>query len=234
MIQFANSSVSWHLEQSNRDNKQENSIVGSPGSNNVKICISYASPRPHILTVFESGKVTCDCRNKESLNICAHSVAVADTIGSLLKLINWYKSSKQSVNLWKLSKSSLLTPKHPGAKPHLKQKRSKSKNIPVLTYSKSPVTVTPTSSSSSLTPSSSVSANPSLPVLTNEPVPYNISPENSSMYYHSPQTNFPVYKQLPHNPYTPPPMTYVQLSSSFLPTISSLWHVFGLFLPTSQ
>ena len=182
---------------------KENSIVDSPGSNNVKICISYTSPRPHILTVFESGKVTCDCSNNEALTICAHSVAVADTFGGLLKLINWYKTSKQSVNLWKLSKSSLSTPKHPGAKPHQKQKRSKSKNIPVLTYSKSPIIVTPTSSSSSSTPAKH-SSSPS--VLTNEPVAYNISPKNSSMYYHSPQSNYPVYKQPPYNLYTPPPM----------------------------
>ena len=92
--------------------------------------LKFASRIPlHILTIFQSGKDVCDCRNNESLAICAHSVAVADTFGGLSKLINWYKSNKESVNLWKLSRSSSSTPKHPGAKPHQRQKKARLKIV---------------------------------------------------------------------------------------------------------
>ncbi len=144
------------------------------------MCLSYTSPRPHILTMFTSGKVIRDCRNNESLAICAHSVAVADTSGCLLKLINWYKSIKQSTNLWKLSKSSSSMPKHPGAKPHQTQKRSKSKSIPVLTRSNSPFIEPPTTISSTVSVSSSVATEciTSLPTVNDYPVfngPYHIT-----------------------------------------------------------
>jgi hypothetical protein len=113
---------------------KDDAIVDSPGSNNVKICISYTSPRPHIVTIYESGKTTCDCKNYESLSMCAHSVAVADKFGCLQKLIEWYKSSKQSVNLWKLARSANTT-KRPGAKPNQRQRKSNTKHVttPLLT-----------------------------------------------------------------------------------------------------
>ena len=51
---------------------KQHSIVDSPGANNIKICISYTSSRPHIVQIFKSGKVICDCKNNESLAMCAH------------------------------------------------------------------------------------------------------------------------------------------------------------------
>ena len=49
---------------------KDNAIVDSPGSDNIKVCISYTSLRPHIVTMFETGKITCDCKNNESIAVC--------------------------------------------------------------------------------------------------------------------------------------------------------------------
>ena len=113
---------------------KDDTIVNSPGFKNLKICVSYTSPKPHILTMFESGKIICDCKNNETLALCAHSVAVAEKFNVLKKLVDWYKSSSQSVNLWKVSQSSLTTPLHAGAKPNQRKMNSKNK-LPVLTTS---------------------------------------------------------------------------------------------------
>lgn len=46
----------------------------------------------------------------------------------------WYKTSQQSVNLWKLSRSSNV-PKRPGAKSNQRQPRKSKNKVPVLTHS---------------------------------------------------------------------------------------------------
>ena len=106
------------------------------------VCKSYTSIRPHIVTIFDSGKVVCDCKNNDNLCICAHSIAVnvAEKAGQLKKLIEWYKKSKQSANLWKLSRSSNV-PKQPGAKPNQRQPRKTKNRVPVLSCSDTDETV---------------------------------------------------------------------------------------------
>ena len=115
-------------------------IVKSPGADNVMICKSYTSIRPHIVTMFDSGKVVCDCKNNDNLCICAHSIAVAEKAGQLKKLIEWYKKSKQSANLWKLSRSSNV-PKRPGAKPNQRQPRKTKNKVPVWWPGRSPTVI---------------------------------------------------------------------------------------------
>ena len=113
---------------------KEDMIVNAPGAENVKICASYSSSKPHIVTVFESGKITCDCKKNENLTLCSHSIAVAEKGGYLHKLLKWYMKSKQSANLWCLSKTSNV-PKRPGAKPNQRQPRKIRSKVPVLTCS---------------------------------------------------------------------------------------------------
>lgn len=101
---------------------KKGTIVDAPGSDNMKVVASFSSSVPHFVRIFQSGKVTCDCKNNASLALCAHVVAVADVEGCLDKFLDWYKQSKQSVNLWNLSKSSKV-PKNPGAKPNQTEKK---------------------------------------------------------------------------------------------------------------
>lgn len=92
-------------------------IVNAPGCDNVKVVASYTSSQPHFVRLFQSGKVTCDCQNNESLALCSHTIAVANNENCLSRLLEQYNKTKQSVNLWKLLKS-FKVPKNPGAKPH--------------------------------------------------------------------------------------------------------------------
>ena len=113
---------------------KENAIVNAPGTDTVKICASYSTNRPHIVTMYENGKITCDCKNNESLTLCSHAIAVAEKGGCLQRLIDWYKQTKQSANLWRLSRTSNV-PKRPGAKPNQCPPKKAKTKIPILTYS---------------------------------------------------------------------------------------------------
>ena len=140
-----------------------------------------------------------------------HSVSVAERYGQLSKLITWYKSSKQCLNMWTLPKSSPSSPKKPGAKPNQRQKKTKNK-LPVMTYSKSPLI-----SKSTDPPLLSSYPCPPGPDSHTEPFPfYSHSPYNDSYYrFHYSSTATPYY--LPPTPYYPPPTPYypppMQMSS---------------------
>ena len=105
-------------------------IVDAPGCENVKVVASYTSAQPHFVRFFQNGKLTCDCQNNASLAVCSHTVAVADNEGCLTKLVEWYQKSKQTTNLWALSKKTKV-PKKPGAKPHQASGKKKSVRLPV-------------------------------------------------------------------------------------------------------
>ena len=106
---------------------QKDMIVDAPGCDNVKVVASYSSSQPHFVRIFQTGKITCDCQNNSSLALCSHAVAVADSQNCLR---DWYNKTKQSANLWTLSKSSKI-PKKPGAKPHQKSSRRNKIKLPV-------------------------------------------------------------------------------------------------------
>ena len=191
--------------------KNEDTIVDSPGSKSVKICISYTSTRPHILNIFESGKITCDCRNNESLALCAHSVAVGEKFGLLKKLLEWYQSSNQSINMWKFSRSSATTPQNPGAKPNQRKRKSKNK-LPILTTSSIHTHIGSTNDSitkSTTSGSYQMAQNPypnPMPSHSGPPYQYYNTPwyQQTSVQpilYVNQYYNMPLYP-----PYTPPPL----------------------------
>ncbi len=81
-------------------------IVDAPGCENVEVVASYTSSQPHFVRIFQNGKLTRDCQNNASLALCSHTVAVTDSEGCLTKLVEWYTKSKQTANLWALSKTA--------------------------------------------------------------------------------------------------------------------------------
>ena len=113
--------------------------------------VSYTTPKkPHLVTMFASGKVTCDCLNYSTKSLCSHSLAVAQKNGVLALLLHWYTQTNQQANFWSLSRSSDAL-----KKPGTKRKRSRVVRSPVETSSKIPRTSMP--SQKMLSPSSSQS-----------------------------------------------------------------------------
>ena len=107
-------------------------ITDAPGLglSTSKMVVSYTNPRkPHVVTFFKNGKVTCDCVNNGTKNICAHALAVAEHKGSLKELVEWYNKTNQDVSLWNLVWSSGI-PKHPGDKNNSRKRKRSRKVIP--------------------------------------------------------------------------------------------------------
>jgi len=111
-------------------------ITDAPGLPNSKMVVSLTSPqKPHLVTTFSNGKVTCDCLNYSTKSLCAHILATAQKPGVLQSLLDWYKATNKQPNLWSLARSSGVT-KHPGDKPHTaKRKRSRVSRPPPETCS---------------------------------------------------------------------------------------------------
>jgi hypothetical protein len=103
-----------------------NSITQAPGLESSRMVSSSSNPRkPHLVTVYKNGKVTCDCQNCNTKHICAHTLATAESVGVLEDFLGWYKRENKDVNLWELSRSSGV-PKNPGSKP---RGRKRSRNV---------------------------------------------------------------------------------------------------------
>lgn len=141
-----------------------------------RMVCSYSKPqKPHLVTFFLNGKVTCDCLNYSTKSICAHALATAEKVGLLSKLVEWYKKTNKGVNLWSLARSSGV-PKSPGSKPQ-SRKRSRKALPQVKTTSsllnKSPSKSPPSKSthnpSAAQVPATSTSASIQLPSHTHNP-----------------------------------------------------------------
>ena len=115
----------------------EKSITDAPGLSNSKMVASSSNPRkPHLVSLLDKGKITCDCINYTNKSLCSHTLAVAEKSGLLMELLQWYARTNKTANLWLLARSSDV-PKHPGAKPNgNKRKRSRVTNPQVKTCSK--------------------------------------------------------------------------------------------------
>lgn len=72
-----------------------NSIVQAPGSagNSSFLVESDSKMVPHYITIAKSGKITCnECPMRKAQKICAHSLAVAEKIGTTASFLNWLKA----------------------------------------------------------------------------------------------------------------------------------------------
>ena len=196
---------------------EDNAITDAPKLANSKMVCSYNNLRkPHLVTFFKNGKLTCDCINYGTKHICAHTLATAEKLGLLYKFIEWYKKTNQSPNLWNLVKASGV-PKSPGSKPCRKHSR---KTLPKIKSSSSMSTKSPSPSplskctepksmqqlqtcdvntqdtiASSDVDTISNSASPTVPVPFQYPYPY-------APYCH------PYYPPVPMPPYVQQPTQY--------------------------
>lgn len=59
-----------------------------PGLSTSKMVASSSNPRkPHLVTCFKNGKITCDCVNNSTKSLCAHALAVAERQGVIQQLV---------------------------------------------------------------------------------------------------------------------------------------------------
>ena len=82
-----------------------NAISPAPGyDSRCKMVMSRSGKRPHLVTCTKQGKYTCDseCPNWKSVNICSHSVAVAQVSNSLQEFCNLYRKSKHLPSVTRL------------------------------------------------------------------------------------------------------------------------------------
>ena len=81
---------------------KEANITDAPSLPNSKMVVSLTSPRkPHHVTTFSNGKVTCDCLNYSTKSLCAHVLAIAQKLGVLQSLLDWYKATNnQTYGHW--------------------------------------------------------------------------------------------------------------------------------------
>ena len=196
---------------------------------------SFTTPqKPHLVTTFSNGKVTCDCLNYSTKSLCVHVLATAQKLGVLQSLLDWYKTTNKQPNLWSLARSSSVT-KHPSDKPHAaKRKRSRVSRPPPETCSALQSAASAISPGNSPNPkrtslqSVSVSASQSVTNLSfsplnlqNSSVPISSDGGHANPYgysYHSAYPPCSPYHSayLPYSPY--PYQTPMYLFPSLLPT----------------
>ena len=95
--------------------KTRRKIVNCPGNPKGRMVESRREARPHLVKEMAGGKITCDCPNYSSLQVCAHAVAGAEQMGCLRKFVDWRERRASHIpNFTKLVMSD--TPKGAGVK----------------------------------------------------------------------------------------------------------------------
>ena len=90
-------------------------IVHFPGNPKGRMVESRREARPHLVKEMAGEKITCDCPNYSSLQLCAHAVAGAEQMGCLRKFVDWReRRASQIPNFIKLVMSD--SPKRAGEK----------------------------------------------------------------------------------------------------------------------
>lgn len=104
----------------------DNAIVPAPGGGvNAKLVLSYRGTRPHLVAPKKGGGFVCDsdCPNWKALNICAHSVAVAELCHKLPEFVEQFKKSKKPPSLTKFA--DVTMPKGRGNKGNAASRKRK-------------------------------------------------------------------------------------------------------------
>ena len=84
----------------------------------------------HLVTSASGGRFSCDCANYRSLNICSHSVAVAEVNKKLGHFVEWYRKTNKLASLSQLATADLPKGRgHKGGQPP----RKKQKKAPIST-----------------------------------------------------------------------------------------------------
>ncbi len=86
---------------------------------------STSSENPHKVTVFETGKVSCD---KACVNWSSHTLAVAETSKRLKEFLCWFRKRKRSPNLTSLANQNM--PGNKGRKCGTRKRKGSSNKKP--------------------------------------------------------------------------------------------------------
>lgn len=90
--------------------KTEGAIVPAPGvGSDAKFVLSYSGQRPHLVVPKQGSTFACDedCPNWRALNICSHSVAVAELCGKLPEFVACCKKNKKGPSLAKFAEATM-------------------------------------------------------------------------------------------------------------------------------
>ena len=110
---------------------QEGSMAPAPGyPPEARTVQSTSKTGFHLVTSASSGRFSCDCANYRSLNICSHSVAVAEVNKKLGHFVDWYRKANKLPSLSKLATADV--PKGRGRKGG-QPPRKKQKKVPIST-----------------------------------------------------------------------------------------------------
>ena len=73
--------------------------------------MSSSGQRPHLVSTKKTGQYICDkaCGNWNSLSICSHTVAIAETNGELPKFVSWFIKAKKKPSVTKLVGTGMPT-----------------------------------------------------------------------------------------------------------------------------
>lgn len=177
-------------------------ITRAPGLASARMVYSSSNPKkPHLVTFYKSGKVTCDCQNCSIKHICAHILATAEKMKMLQSFMEWYK---KEVSLWDLARSSGV-PKNPGSKP---QARRRSRNVLPQVKTTSNHLVSPPAKR----PCPDYYNNPYPLYCAPMPFPYipppspYVMPYDASSYYQYPSPMTPTYPSMSFNSPTARPL----------------------------
>lgn len=81
-------------------------ICDAPGVNNAKFVKSEKGGRPHFVSISNNGKIVCEnCAGYNSLQICSHSIAVAQSVSQLSAFVKWRQAIQTKQDLLNLINS---------------------------------------------------------------------------------------------------------------------------------
>ena len=101
-------SLSVSLEEATTKVNIPNQLLNTPGQKpEARMVLSYSGKTPHMVTCDKVGDYKCDtsCANWKGMNICSHSVAVAEVNNQLKEFLDINKRRK-SPNITRLVSTS--------------------------------------------------------------------------------------------------------------------------------
>ena len=113
-----------------------NAITPAPGNENARMVASDSSSRPHFVQKTAGNKVLCDdsCPMWRGQKVCAHAIAVAESLNCLKGFIETLRKSKAECNVTKLVTTSCERRKA-GTKSGAPRKRGSDRHkVPVTAY----------------------------------------------------------------------------------------------------
>ena len=116
-----------------------NTITTAPVDGTARMVKSKSNPsRPHLVQVFQDGKVTCDenCPMWTSLKICSHCVAVVHCLNVTGELVNWFTINSKQPNLTKITTGHIG--RNIGKKPSQNRYSQRKTKPPVLARTMNP------------------------------------------------------------------------------------------------